>query len=526
MLRRSALPDGGEGGRGLALGLVLLGSVVAWRVRSPALVVDDAWISFRIARNLAEHGRLSYEITGPAVEGMTNLSWTLLSAAALWGWPGLDPVTPARLLGLLCHLGSIGLITRVAWRESAVRGGEPRWAALVAGGLLALSTTAANCALSGLETGLWQFLFVCALERAAVACREERLAPAVGGGLWLGAMAWTRPEGVLLGALVAGAFLLRRRLWRRGIALGAAFAIAVAGLIAFRFSVYGTLVPNTFHAKPPDPAQGLRYLQSYWIHGLGLIGPLAAVAAVRQGGAAAGLAFVIGVMGAGTVWSGGDWMTGFRRFTEVSVGLGLLMGLGVSIATGPWKRISAAAIAAMAIAEIHTGIDLVDREFDHELMARLGDRAQAQPGVSSVALVDIGVFGWHFRGRILDLAGLVDEHIGRLPGGHLAKQWDEAYFRQQAPDLVLVLAGGSWDPPLDEDFRVRPVEVGLVRSLVDHGGYTYYRPYEFDAGKRELLFVRDGLQLDPRLWGPRDSRDVLGELRAFRDRRRAGSALP
>ena len=44
-----------------------------------------------------------------------------------------------------------------------------------------------------------------------------------------------------------------------------------------------------------------------------------------------------------------------------------------------------------------------------------------------------------FRGSILDLAGLTDAHIARGRGVHGHKEWDEAYFRQRRPDLVLVV---------------------------------------------------------------------------------------
>jgi hypothetical protein len=87
--------------------------------------VDDAWISFRVARNLWTSGVLSFNVEGPPVEGMTNLSWTLLSA--LWVRLPVDPILPARALGGALHLLTVGLVTTLAGRVAGPR------AALVAG---------------------------------------------------------------------------------------------------------------------------------------------------------------------------------------------------------------------------------------------------------------------------------------------------------------------------------------------------------------------------------------------------------
>ena len=76
----------------------------------------------------------------------------------------------------------------------------------------------------------------------------------IGAGLGLGALAATRPEGVLVGSLFCGAGLwyFGRRAWV-GIA---AFGVLVASMEWFRWSYYGAWVPNTFHAKPPNPLKG------------------------------------------------------------------------------------------------------------------------------------------------------------------------------------------------------------------------------------------------------------------------------
>src|SRR3954454_23338088 len=74
-------------------------------------VNDDAYISFRYARNLAEHGQLVFNL-GERVEGFTNFLWTVLLAAGIK--LGVDPVISSRLLGLMFAVGTLALLVRMS----------------------------------------------------------------------------------------------------------------------------------------------------------------------------------------------------------------------------------------------------------------------------------------------------------------------------------------------------------------------------------------------------------------------------
>ena len=64
--------------------LATVGALVqVFRFRDPGYGIDDAWISFRIARNWVRGDGLTFNPGEPPVEGMTNLLWTLLSGAWL-----------------------------------------------------------------------------------------------------------------------------------------------------------------------------------------------------------------------------------------------------------------------------------------------------------------------------------------------------------------------------------------------------------------------------------------------------------
>ena len=68
---------------------------------------DDAFISFRYARNLSEGLGLVFN-AGERVEGYTNFLWTLWTAAGLS--LGFEAETWANVWGILFYLGSILLL--------------------------------------------------------------------------------------------------------------------------------------------------------------------------------------------------------------------------------------------------------------------------------------------------------------------------------------------------------------------------------------------------------------------------------
>ena len=100
------------------LGL-LVGGLGLYRFHAVFHTLDDSWISFRAARNLVEHGVLTYDISRAPVEGMTNLLWALLSASWIALWPDTDPAVFARCLGAVLHLATLALVARIAARQAA-----------------------------------------------------------------------------------------------------------------------------------------------------------------------------------------------------------------------------------------------------------------------------------------------------------------------------------------------------------------------------------------------------------------------
>jgi len=482
----------------IGLGLVLLHAL---RFLDIEHAVDDAWISFRVARNLLDHGVLTFAPSRAPVEGATNLTWTLLSTSWIAALPGVDPIVPARLAGLACHLLAVAVGIRTAGHAVARYGGDPRTGSLAAAIALGAPGSLTFWALSGLETGLWGLLL--SLGVALLVHGRSLLA-----GLCLAALAATRPEGILAGGvLCVGAIALRGR---SAASTAAFFGASVAVLEAFRLSVYGDWVPNTFHAKSPSLADGAAYvLGGLGTGGLALLLLPAAVAAVRRPPAAA-LLGLAGVLVAGTAWSGGDWMPGFRRLTLPFLLTGGLAGLGVGLAADRRQRLLAwGGVVGAAVCALLAGTTGLDHgRFSHGVHARIGAQAADTPGIRSIAAVDIGRLGWSFPGEVVDLVGLTDAHLAHLPGSHGEKPWDETWFRGHDPDLLIARSETPVADPLPGPLVIGRPEQGMVRSVLDHGGYHLHTVLHPADGQWLLLFAKNGLELDPGVWGPRAPKDL------------------
>ena len=86
------------------------------------LLGDDAFISFRYARNLVEGHGLVWN-PGEAVEGYTNFLWVLLMAAGIGA--GVEPERLSVGIGIASGLGVLALVlarnvTRYGWRRPLI----------------------------------------------------------------------------------------------------------------------------------------------------------------------------------------------------------------------------------------------------------------------------------------------------------------------------------------------------------------------------------------------------------------------
>ncbi len=226
-----------------------------------SFVTDDAFISFRYAKNLVNGMGLVFN-PGERVEGFTNFLWTLIIAAGMkFGW---EPVAFSTRLGIAFGAATIGLACWLSFRRSRGRVAGGLFLPLAAA-LLVLHHDFAAFATGGLETMFVTFLLTAAYALLADAPTPRHLLFA--GMLMVCAM-MARPDAVVfLAAMAAFLAFTGERPLRELSAFLAPTVLLFAPYWAWRAAYFGFFFPNAFYAKSivlPYYGQGWTYIALFF----------------------------------------------------------------------------------------------------------------------------------------------------------------------------------------------------------------------------------------------------------------------
>lgn len=463
----SAEPGAAPSGRaarltaGLAAAVFVAGAVVHSLL--DATMMDDAYISFRYSRNVANGLGFVFN-PGERVEGYTNFLWVVLGAVAEAAGVPSALVLPA--LGVLLGVVLVVVVSRgasfpypaLADNSDAANRAPNLWAGAAAACLVCCHPGLLFYAGTGLETVCFAFLTTAGL----VAAAQRRAFPFV---LATAAAFLTRPEAGLLGLLGTGWFVLTEapqgRL-RRALGLVLGFAVTVGPYLVWKLAYFGSLLPLTVIAKTPVPAQAVAYAaESAWPTAL-----LAIFVTSRAFARARGDAEDLGLPRGATPqpasparlylafwWAtllslcfvGPDWMPAGRLLAPAFPALAMAAGPELARVVREARVVRVLAAAAVLVFVAHSAYQ------NHDLFRRFRGRSQGDQhiaklvldlekrGVRSIATVNIGLIGYVAPDvRILDLVGLTDAHIGRLPGAHLRKEPSQAYLAERAADAYIL----------------------------------------------------------------------------------------
>ncbi len=256
-----------EGREGAAAGVLIAALLaLAWAHR---FVQDDAFISFRYARNLVDGIGLCWN-PGERVEGYTNFLWTLLVALGLQ--LGADPVPFTQALGLSLFASSLVIAWGLA--RSAGLGATASLAALL---LTGANFTYSSYATGGLETPLVTAIFLAGLLVTARVMTGglERGRGLLALSVLLTAGILTRIDTAVLFAgplltLFVGGSVPRDGMGRRIVDDLARIAlipvVCVGCWLAWKYSYYGGLLPRAFYLKAVNASsleRGFRYFYEF-----------------------------------------------------------------------------------------------------------------------------------------------------------------------------------------------------------------------------------------------------------------------
>ncbi|MEZ5289938.1 MAG: hypothetical protein R2745_02555 [Vicinamibacterales bacterium] len=461
-------------------------------------VVDDAYISFRYARNLVTGRGYAFN-PGDPVEGATNLLWTLMMAVPIG--LGLPEDLTAAALGLAFGL----LAAAQAWQLARALGaGE--WAAFLGLATLGLCPDFWLTTTNGLAGGLYAAL----LTRTLLATVAGAAPAAI--GVWATLLFATRPDAVgllpLLGIYLAAVPAQGSRTGpgpaERLMAFAAVCAAGIGTLTLWRYVYFGAALPNSVAAKSVFGLMSPTHAPTAWWRGLQLIRPsgpfevlslnlksgvryvLDFVVATLPLSAGAALAVLLRPRRAG-VWllaaaiaaetavavtNGGDWMPGHRllaphlpvmaallavavqaladrleswmpsarRTARLAGGVGLVAGIAVmGVRNQPRDNTggwrTTPAIAVSAPASCYASMG---RVFE----------AALPPEAVAASLV-AGVFGYELQGHVVhDMLGLTDRYLaahGDLYWPTLGRS-DFAYTYDRVRPAVTVLHHSGLPP--------------------------------------------------------------------------------
>ena len=490
-----------------ALGCTFAVSILLFK----GILVDDAFIVFR----LAENARLGYGFAwnpgGEPVEGMTSILWAMLLIP--FAADRESVYASARVLGVLSLAGALVLFVKTTFRT--VEPGAHRVAIWM---LVAVSPLLTFHAMNGLETGLAVFAVMAMLWSSLRVLRTDRKLPdrvfraaCVFGSAWLLGGA-SRPELVVYGLLLSFFIIVELHPARRLAFLRAISVVFLGpGLVYFlaRWTYFGLPLPLSFYVKQAPgigSAYGVKYVGLSLvglIGGVVLLGLLRSTEVFRnsfENGAyrvifwpplmmCTSYVFFVPIMGF------------VYRFTVPFV-LPLILVASESIAGSIRARDSRISTGAVKLGiALVALIQLVGSVLPAHHFAVVNSRATSafhvkfgrlladiSPDGKLVAFNEVGAPSFFSGWRSVESAGVVTRYVARYP--ELTRQ---EIVEQFDPDVIIMTASESRLETVASAFP-RFQRVHSVPWLVYRGGPRHYQVVFAREGWTGLVALERGVQ--------------------------------
>ena len=473
-------------------------------------VAEDAYISFRFAKNLAGGQGLIWNPGEKPVEGYTNFLWVLISAVLLKF--RLNILWLSQAIGIIAGLLAIWYTYKFSWRLL----GLSRRLSLIPCLFLALSGPFATWATSGMETNLFT-LFVLMAGYYFTSYWKSRTSRDFYVCFLSSFFATlTRPEGLLIFGLIFVSSLIL--FWLNKVSLEALLFPVLSYVIPFlayciwRYAYFGFWLPNTFYAKTGGAAlqylRGLEYVKFFAICFLVPLLPVALWFVVekrrsffKKTGSKSivehinknlGIYLSLVIFLVYTlyiVYVGGDYMAMYRFFVPVLPFIYLIFGFVIDRIFRPaassklktiWLLIFIIFAAAATIiqstpleksiykkpAYMHGNYRGVETERWHTarlaLLGKFFDKYKNNPD-ESVASTAIGIISYYADMKIVDFFGLVDPYLAHQRIRNVGQGWpghekiDLDYLFSKRPTYIMYRREFTRQPRDMNEFWRHPI---------------------------------------------------------------------
>jgi arabinofuranosyltransferase len=211
-------------------------------------LADDAWITFRYARNLVNGYGFVYNPGGERVEGYTNFLWLLLSAIGIRF--GIHPLALTKLAGLCCVFATAYICYVIASRYRHLWNNIQAVPFILMGLMIPYSLWS----VSGLETAFTALLMTSVLLIASKESDNELFLY----GIVLAFLLLNRQDGIValsaICLMVISDWYIDKRTGFKGL-VHRFFKLSIPILIIYlpyflwRYQYFGFIFPNTYYAK-------------------------------------------------------------------------------------------------------------------------------------------------------------------------------------------------------------------------------------------------------------------------------------
>jgi hypothetical protein len=406
---------------------------------------DDTFIYLVYVKNfLAGNGAT---FNGELVEGYSSVLW--LAVVSLFSLPGIDLLLGSKIIGWALFAGTAVLLLRMQKEATNDLPSLPYSAALYFS-----IPIAAMWASGGMETILFSFLITAAAYSYYHArLISQKTSHFVLAGTVFGLLSATRPEGfALIGAIFALELFIsffKKELNLKAVSVTFLTYLSITAFIfGSRFAIYGELFPTTVGAKTGNLSWQIQlgktyisgFLITYWHLALAYIVATAYLLTKKPQSfwlTLTSLIFVMGYMSFNLL-VGGDWMLGYRFIVPILP----LIVLPIGVALSYLNRPIAIGLTVILIAySINLGLQLHEKAIK-QVNSDTGDILMGQyiqslkfPANTKIAVIDAGAIPYYANLPTIDMIGLNDRHISKLPGGFLQK-YDNDYVLGQKPEII------------------------------------------------------------------------------------------
>lgn len=443
--------------RGVATFVILaaIASAIITVIVARNLWLDDAFISFRYAKNLYEGQGLVYN-AGERVEGYTNFLWTIIAYVGLQ--LGVEAITFAQIVSVVSQMLTIWLVYLLGQGPE-----QSRYSALIAPVFLAFHASFLAYPMTGMETSFFTMLVVLAVLLLIRNAHTSRTGAVALSAVLLG-IAFTRFDGLIMVGILLGYKVLFEREFKKLLPIVGIFVVGVVIYNLWRISYYPALLPNTFYAKVGfslvQVAKGGLYLVRFVVDN----GPHFFLLAVlpfalgQVGKREKFFAWVVAAHLSYILLVGGDWMPFYRFIMPVLPLLFLLMQNGLwqlyeLARPEKWgHRLAGAAVMMLLFAWNFLPLyenkrfltDGVSGYLFHPKEARgigayLND---VLPGDYLVANEWAGIIPYYMQQPVLDIFGLTDSEITEMdfPRTTNGRFITADYLLERDPEVIILLA--------------------------------------------------------------------------------------